>query len=320
MKMHSIDHILNHCGSLKESDSLVILCDHTTKDLAEAFRIQAVHITPQVNLVEIPLADKHGQEPPAYVKELMFQAALIVCLCKYSLAHSKARLEAGRRGARFLSMPFYSWDLLNDPAVAFDFRSQAPVVKRVSDAFTKGLSVHVTTLSGTDVTMNIQGRKGNYCPGFVSDPGELGSPPDIEANVSPVEDSANGIIIVDGSITCCELGLLEQSVKLTIKDGKLQEINSKHNYYVEVLNRIFDQSDHKRRILGECGVGLNPLAQLSGVMLTDEGTLGSVHFGFGSNDTVGGKNEVNFHLDFVVRNATLKIDKEFILKDGKLVI
>jgi len=320
MQMQSIDHILNHCGCLKESESLVILCDHTTRDLAEAFRNQAVHTTPQVKLVEIPLAQSHGQEPPANAKELMFQAALIVCLCKYSLAHTKARLEAASQGARFLSLPFYSWDLLADPASGVDYRSQAPAVRRVADAFTKASCVHVTGPAGTDVKMDIRGRMGNYCPGFVSGPGELGSPPDIEANVPPVEDSASGLIVVDGSITHADLGLLEQPLKLSLMKGKIQSIDSGNKHYVRTLERIFGSSEPKRRLLAECGVGLNPLAKLSGVMLTDEGALGTVHFGFGSNATVGGQNAVDFHLDVVIRDASLKADHEFILKEGKLVL
>ena len=31
-------------------------------------------------------------------------------------------------------------------------------------------------------------------------PGELGSPPDIEANICPIESSTNGQVIIDGSI------------------------------------------------------------------------------------------------------------------------
>jgi len=316
----NIDYILTHCGALRESESLIILCDNTTRDLGEAFKSQAVNITRQANLIEIPLANKHGEEPPLYVQKLMSQASMVVSLCKYSLAHSKARIEAASHGARFLSMPCYSWDLLNDPAVTLDFKSQAPIVKRIADAFTAGSFVYVTTRSGTDIAMDIRSRKGNCCPGFVSQPGELGSPPDIEANVSPLEDESKGSIVVDGSITCPEIGLLEQSVRLALKVGKVQKIESKNKYYVEALNRIFGELDSKRRVLAECGVGLNPLAKLSGVMLTDEGALGGVHFGFGSNHTVGGKNEVDFHLDFVVRTANLMVDKVFILKDGELMI
>ena len=74
--------------------------------------------------------------------------------------------------------------------------------------------------------------------------------------------------------------------------------------------------DDKAYVLAECGIGLNPAARLTGHMLTDEGTLGSVHFGFGSNATVGGYNDVPFHIDCVIREATLWIDQSAVLVGG----
>ena len=53
-------------------------------------------------------------------------------------------------------------------------------------------------------------------------------------------------------------------------------------------------------------------------MLTDEGVLGCVHFGFGSNHTVGGKINVPFHLDFVFRDVSLDVDNVTLLSNGKL--
>ena len=47
----------------------------------------------------------------------------------------------------------------------------------------------------------------------------------------------------------------------------------------------------------------------------DEGAANCIHFGFGSNSTVGGKNEVSFHLDFVVKDADVKVDNKLIIKD-----
>ena len=43
-------------------------------------------------------------------------------------------------------------------------------------------------------------------------------------------------------------------------------------------------------------------------MLEDEGCAGTIHLGFGSNATIGGRNEVAFHLDFVVRRPSVWID------------
>ncbi len=46
------------------------------------------------------------------------------------------------------------------------------------------------TRAGTDIRIAIDGRIGNACPGCVLGPGDLGSPPDIEANVSPLENGS----------------------------------------------------------------------------------------------------------------------------------
>ena len=84
------------------------------------------------------------------------------------------------------------------------------------------------------------------------------------------------------------------------------------------LNKIFLNQDKKRRILAEFGIGINHKSKLTGNMLTDEGCRGTVHFGFGSNSTVGGKNSVNFHLDFIMKKPTVLIDNKKIIKDGKI--
>ena len=55
-------------------------------------------------------------------------------------------------------------------------------------------------------------------------------------------------------------------------------------------------------------------------MLIDEGAANCIHFGFGSNSTVGGVNEISFHLDYVMRNANLYVDDKLCIKEGKFII
>lgn len=309
-------HLLEHCGSLRPSDRLLILCDATTRELADFFLHEAVRVTPQAQLMEVPLAQAHGQNPPPDAAQAMLTADLVMSLCKFSLAHSKARLDAASRNVRFLSMPLYTWELMSDPALTVDYKAQARIVRRVSDAFTRGSDVRVTSAGGTDIRLKIDGREGNFCPGFVGDGSLLGSPPDIEANVSPREDQSEGVAVIDGSITCPELGLLTTPVILTVRGGKITRFESANAGYVRILEKMFGEADSKRRVLAECGVGLNPLARLTGSMLTDEGAMGCMHFGFGSNYTVGGQNKVDFHLDFVFRDASLYVDGEAIIENG----
>jgi len=61
------------------------------------------------------------------------------------------------------------------------------------------------------------------------------------------------------------------------------------------------------------------LAELKGTMLEDEGTLGTIHLGIGSNKTIGGLNEVAFHLDHIIKEATVYIDGNIIMVDGMFV-
>lgn len=316
--LRAVDHVLAHCGSLAPGERCVVPCDPSTRPLAELFVARARLLTDAVELAPMPALARHGEDPPPDVAARMARADLIACLTAFSLAHSQARIDAGRAGARFLSLPLYTWALLESPALTADYRALTPVVRRFADAFTAGAEVRVTTAAGTDVTLDARGRVGNCCPGWVARPGDLGSPPDIEANVSPVEDASHGVVVVDGSITCPEIGLLTEPMRLHVEGGRVRAIEGGRAEHRAFLERTFEGPESKRRVLAECGVGLNPLAELTGTMLTDEGAAGCIHFGFGSNYTVGGRNKVDFHLDFVFRDASLSVDGRPLLAHGEL--
>ena len=313
----SIENVLLNCGGLSVTDDVLILCDASTRQIADEFLNGAVSVNPKAQLMEIPDLPHHGAEPIGYAKEAMCRSTLILSLCRYSLAHSQARLDSALSGARFLSLPLYDWNLLDEECLRIDFSAQSGRVRKFADAFTVGQQIHVTTEAGTDIKLGITGRKGNYCPGLVKIAGDLGSPPDIEANVSPIENSAEGVLVIDGSITMPGFGLLLNPVTLEVCSGKVVAFRSANKDYVNRLNLLFGVPDSLRRVVAECGVGLNPAAKLTGSMLTDEGALGCVHFGLGSNHTVGGLNRVDFHLDFVVREASLAVDGQKLINSGE---
>ena len=320
LQCESIKNIIFNCGCISNDDETLIICDNTTKDIALEFQKIIKEKNLSSDLIEIADLGNHGNEPPDYVKNKMINSSLIMSLCRYSLAHSNARIQAAKYGARFLSLPLYDWALLEDPSLTFDFKSQARLVKSFSDKFSMGSKAIITTELGTNISLDIKNRKGNYCPGFVEYPGDLGSPPDIEANVSPVENNSHGIVIIDGSITHPRIGLLNSPVKIIVENGFIISFESDDKNHLIVLNELFETKSSKRRILAECGVGLNPKARLTGTMLTDEGAMGCMHFGFGANSTVGGQNNIDFHLDFVFRNPTLKVDDEVLIDLGNIVL
>ena len=313
-----LSHILRQCGGVQADEHVLLICDPDSRSLAEAMSVRCAVLGARADIAQINGLARHGEEPPATVARSMLGADLIMSLCRFSLAHTTARLNSAKH-ARFLSLPQYDWAMLNEPAVMVDYQAQASNVRRFADTFDRGAEIRVKTQLGTDIAMDIRGRRANSCPGFVRRPGELGSPPDIEANISPDESSSEGMIVVDGSITAPELGLLQSAVTLAIERGLIVRACSPRNDYIKTLDDMLGPLGSPRRVLAECGVGLNPLARLSGSMLTDEGAIGCVHFGFGANHTVGGQNEVDFHLDFVVREASLWVDDIQMIENGVLV-
>ncbi len=71
--------------------------------------------------------------------------------------------------------------------------------------------------------------------------------------------------------------------------------------------------------VAELGVGLNPQARLCGLMLEDEGVLGVVHIGIGTNITLGGHVKSKVHYDLFMHGATLDVDGQIVLRDGDLI-
>lgn len=311
------DILINVCGRLRPRERIAIVCDTGTRQLGEILAERASRVTSAVHLVEVPPFDMHGQEPPADAAEQMRLSDLCLGITSKSMVHTTARKEAAKRGTRYLSLPDYSLALLAHEALRADFEARGAIGSRIAGAFTRGSEVRVQTPAGTDVTMRIDGRVGASTPGYVLGPGEMSSPPDIECYVSPIEDSARGVVVVDGSIPYPTLGMLEHPVTLHVANGRVVQVKAADARLAAEVERVFASAgSEKAYVLAECGVGLNDLAKISGIMLTDEGAAGTMHFGFGSNFSIGGVNEVAFHLDVVMREPTLRVDGAIVIADG----
>ncbi len=311
MQNNNIHNIIFNAGHVIGGEKVLILFDHETKAIAELFFKQLEEIT-LVQMCEVPNIAAHGCEPSENTARQMYLSDVVFCLTSMSLAHTQARIAANNNGVRFLSLPGYEMNMLADSSLSIDFKSYYPEVKQLSDFFTKGECIRVVSESGTDIVLDVSGRKGNCCPGFVDSDSLLGSPPDIEANIAPNELFSKGLLVVDGSITCPEIGLVTENVELRIEDGLIVGIES--DKYSQVLWNIFDEQ--RKCVLAELGVGFNHQAKLCGNMLIDEGARGCIHCGFGSNATIGGNNAVGFHLDFVIKQPSLYIDDALAIRKG----
>lgn len=315
-----VDHIINNCAGVSSDNRVIIIYDDTTEEVVQYFSVQLQNKCKLCVIFKIEVANRHGEEPSLELRKELLNSDIAFCITKYSLAHTTARKLANEAGIKFLSMPEYNMDMLLMNALMVDYKSCLGKVEELSEKLSNAKRLEVTSESGTELFLDVGGREGNCCPGFVSDKYLLGSPPDIEVNIAPVEDKTYGKIVIDGSVTHEKLGLTDENIVIEVQEGKIVSIQSSNKKQEKILIEILKHAGSKKaKILGELGIGLNPNATLCGNMLVDEGTYGCIHFGFGSNWTIGGMNKVDFHLDFVIKEPTLIIDECIVIKKGELL-
>jgi aminopeptidase len=179
-----------------------------------------------------------------------------------------------------------------------------------------GRKVHLTAPNGTDMTMSIEGRECISSTGLILNPGDFGNLPSGEAYLAPVEGTADGVFVVDGSFA--GIGVLQEPLRLEVRNGYVTNLSGGEE--AEKLRGLLEPHGRDAYSIAELGIGTNDAAQISGILLEDEKVAGTVHIALGNNASMGGSVTVPVHLDGVIQGPTLKVDGHMIMKDGNLLI
>jgi leucyl aminopeptidase (aminopeptidase T) len=309
--------LLSVCVRVQPGEDILIITDDAEMQVAGYLAQAANEVSAVPTICLIPIRAAHGQEPPTPVAAALRVADVFFTPVRVSITHTQAIKEAACSGARGLVMTAFTPEMLVSGGIEADFRAQAPICKSLAERFESGKRVHLTAPGGTDLYLDATGRRGNALTGLV-EAGQFSTTPTIEANFSPLEGSAQGVIVADASIPYLEIGVLEQPVRATVCNGYVTGIDG--GAQAEILRQnLAAQRDRNVYNVAELGVGLNPKSRLCGLMLEDEGVLGLVHIGIGTNVTLGGTIKAKTHYDLIIRGATLTVDGEVVLRDGALV-
>jgi leucyl aminopeptidase (aminopeptidase T) len=173
-------------------------------------------------------------------------------------------------------------------------------------------TARVTSPRGTDLTLDLTGRRGIPDDGDLTAPGAFGNLPCGEGFIAPL--SGEGRVVAS---SLGPLGISDEPAILTLRDGHLE--SAERGLGPEWLKLLEPHGDRGRN-LAELGVGTNDRAQLTGLVLEDEKILGTVHVAFGASAGIGGTVAVPIHLDVVVLDASLEVDGQKVLEDGEFVL
>jgi len=307
---------LDDCASVKAGETVLIVTDTKLVKIAQVLVAAAYERGAEPILTVIKPRERDGQEPPTPVTEAMKRADVVLSPVSTSITHTRAVKEAAEAGARILALTAFTEQLMISGGVEANFKAQKLVCEKLGDLFTNANTAHLTTPAGTDLHMNIKGQNGNALT-CVVEPGMFSPFPNVEANVSPLIGSTEGRIVVDASIPYIGIGLLEEPIHVIVKKGFITDIQG--GFQADILKKDLEaKNDPNVYNIAELGVGLNPKSRMTGIMLDDEGVLGSCHIGIGTNLTLGGTLKAAIHYDLVLWNPTIILDETIVIEKGQL--
>ena len=304
---------INNCLMVKKGESVLVITDQPERKIGYAFREAAEEAATEAMLLEILPRSSNGEEPPEPVAKFMKDFDVLIIPTSKSMSHTNARREACEAGARCVTLPGIIEDTMERTLNA-DYREIAQRSNKLAEIVNRGKIARVTTPAGTDITMNIEGRECHADTGLVHSPGEFSNLPAGEAYIAPMEGTANGIIMVDGSM----VGKVKQPIKIVVKDGFATDITGGSS--AEELERMIEPFGQPGRTVAELGIGTNHKARIVGSVLEDEKVMGTVHMALGDNKSMGGNVSVQSHLDGILLKPTLWIDETKIMEGGELKI
>jgi aminopeptidase len=307
---------IKDCMGTKKNESVLVITDEEKKEIGYALYKNALNLGHKALYVETKAGKINGEEPPAEIAALMQKFNVVLCPTSKSLTHTNARRAASAKGVRVATFPGITNDVMIRGLNA-DYQKISKLSIKLKKILESGKHVRVMSPSGTNISFSIEGRKSFASKGLFHAKGESGNLPTGETFLAPVEGTAEGVFVVDGSMA--GLGLIK-NVNLTFEVKKGYAVKITGGSLAAKLNEQLNKVGRQARNIAEFGIGTNDSAKLSGILLEDEKVMGTIHIAIGNNVSMGGKVNVPIHLDGVIKRPTVFLDGKVIMQDGRLKI
>ncbi|HET9678418.1 MAG TPA: aminopeptidase [Solirubrobacterales bacterium] len=306
--------VVRQCMGIQPGEDVLVICNPVTEEIGALMRIEAQGEGADATLAVISERDSAAAEPPRAVAAAMAAADVVLAPTIQSISHTEARKIASEAGVRIGSLPGVTEEML-----ARLMSSDLEEVRRrswaVATALNRASEARITCPHGSDLRIGLEGRLATADGGELGNRGAFGNLPCGEGFIAPVEGTAEGLLVVDGSIA--EVGLLDTPVAMTVREGHLTEATGPDGS--QLLGLLTPHGEDATNV-AELGIGTNEEAVLNGNVLEDEKILGTCHVAFGASAAIGGTVQVPVHLDCVVLEPTIELDGETIVSGGELLL
>ncbi len=320
--------VVEHCFSVKQGDSVLIIADEDHQREAQAmagvaYSLGAYPVVADVSHhVSSALASMAVPMEPAKTLAAAMKASDVIIITTNlewanRFAHVNPVAESVKLGAKIGSVEegMATWDLTVQDIDLIVGRAE-----RIMEAMVGCEWARVTNPAGTDVRIYLKDRPPlKVVP--IKGAGEMMGPVPLwgEVAYAATEDRTEGVIVIDGIMLGVGVaGSIKEPIRWEIEAGRAVSITG--GAEAARLSEVIAGSDDNATVVAEFAIGTSHKEILGSP--SEKGMLGTVHFALGDNAHCypGGQCFSRLHLDGSVRDVTVEVDGRVIIKDGALVV
>jgi leucyl aminopeptidase (aminopeptidase T) len=310
--------IMEQVLAVRPGERLVIVTDfERPRSITDLLATTAVVYGLQPVIVTMPAREMGGEEPPASVGAAMREADCIIVQTSHSLTHTNAEREALRAGARVCNIREVDEEMMVRGGMTADYEEVDRITRRGVARLAAAARARLTTVEGTDLTMDLTGRPAFALSGFAREPGTFSGLPDGEAAIAPLEGRTQGVLVNPYLIE--KIGPVTEPFRLEVRDGQIAGVEG--GAQAQALAAILGRKDPgARNFAAELALGTNPACRIIPKSREIKKRLGQAHVALGDNLSLAGTVDSAVHLDIVMLRPTVILDDDVVvLDDGEPV-
>ncbi len=222
--------------------------------------------------------------------------------------------------AKALGLDYGEWRSMMFDGCMADYQAMGKDARALENLISGAGKVHVTTPQGTDLAFNLDNRAVDWFDGIMREEMRTrGRPAFLPAGgieASAEETSAEGHVVFDSPI----LSLLKEGriemLTLRVSKGRITSFSAKTQE--QAFGRWLKEGSGDADRFGFFGFGLNP--NLRHGFTQDDKVRGGVTIGFGNNTDKPGRNKSDRSFWASMTNATVTVNDNLVVRDGRLLL
>ena len=308
------------CLGVREGERFQMLCDELTYGFGLEVCAAAAGLGAIPTITVFPESSRPLAEPSTPVVASIAETDALLLWLGHShpveTVHRRALYGAVESGGRARLAFGANIDAsVLEHEMAADYAAIEERCHRFRDALDGASEIRVTSPSGTDLRVRVDGREWKIDDGRIP-PGQWKNLPAGEIFIAPLEDSAEGAWVIDGGLSVDVPGLVDEPVRCEFRGGRVVDVQG--GRHAAAFRELIRKPNAD--VIAELGIGTNERARMQGNVMTDEKVLGSAHVAVGYNmGTYGGVNDSPVHCDGCFGDAVIEADGRVVIERGELV-